>query len=247
MKTYSGELPYVALENDVHQFFSKWIGKEPSEVKNIVIVGGCTGVEVPTYLTRYPNSKIYIVEPNPLFYGQLYKSFIMTKRVIPFCCACSDKDGVVEFFETDVEGNGSLFQIRDSQYNLAKVKNTHSYKVITKCIQDLLPPEEEIDLMQVDVQGAELLVLQGADLLKISSMYLEAQSKKTWDKKTDKSIYHGQCFLEDLEEFLKGQFMLHSVAFDYNNDTGNSFWVKESLKDVESKLDYVDEWILNSK
>ena len=87
--------------------------------------------------------------------------------------------------------------------------------------------ESDIDLLWVDVQGAELNVLRGSPLKNCNSLFLEIHTKdfiKPWDAEP----YQGQCYKEDLEDYLE-DFDLHSIGLDNEtgNGQGNSFWVKK--------------------
>lgn len=249
MIKYDGELAHIDIEKDVHLNFCYWLGKQPKDIKNIVIVGGYTGLEIPEYLSQYPNSTIYVIEPSPMVFASLHQKFGLNKRVILFCCACSNDEGIEEFFETDAHGCGSLLKVKRDKENPYTFKNTYSFKVLTKRLENLLLKNEQIDLLQIDTQGTEIKVLSGIDLERINSIYLEVQDNKNWNNSVNKTVYQGQCFLTDIEEFLKNKFSMYGIGLDPKTDQGNSFWIKNSiLKETKGNTQdnnekYMNDWL----
>ena len=70
-------------------------------------------------------------------------------------------------------------------------------------------------------------VLEGADLSKVNSIFCEVHTRPS---SGDPGPYKGQCYLDQLEEYLKPTHSLHSIGLDGWDtkvyEQGNSFWVK---------------------
>ena len=93
--------------------------------------------------------------------------------------------------------------------------------------------DENIDYIQVDVQGAELLVLKGSTkiLKNVKTLMLEVKTEEyteAWDS-PEFQMYKGMCYLQDLINFLTHFNIipyLVGVDNDSKNGQGNSFWIR---------------------
>ena len=215
---------YDVIQRDVENGFHSIIGKSPEEITVICVVGAYHGTEIFRLLNNYPNSTIYAFEAYPGHFKVLHSHFGSNSRVKLFNKAVTSQVGEVEFFQLNVEGNGSILPFQGDKFG-------HEYKVEeTLKIQSTTLEAElghlEIDLLWVDVQGAELEVLKGTDTSKCASLFLEIHTHdfiKPWDEEP----YKGQCYKEDLEDYLKFHY-LYAIGLDNTtgNGQGNSFWVK---------------------
>lgn len=218
---------YDVIQLDVEFGFNTFLGKEKSDIKNIVIVGAYHGYEINRLLNIYPNATIYAFEAVPEHYQVLQNRFNNINRVKTFNKAVSDVVEETNFFELGNGGEGSGSLLKFTGHELGhpfKIKEILKVKTTTlkEELQDL-----KIDLLWVDVQGAELKVLKGVDLNNCSSLFLEIHTHdfiKPWDKEG----YSGMCFKEDLENYLTS-FTLHSIGLDNEsgNGQGNSFWIRK--------------------
>lgn len=225
MITYSEGNAYDIIQRDIESKFHLSIGKSPEDVNTICVVGAYHGTEIFRLLNNYPNSKIYAFEAYPEHFKVLHENFSNNSRVILFNKAVTAKSGEVEFFQLDVEGNGSIFPFQGDKFG-AKNSVVESIKVSSTTLKEELG-NIEIDLLWVDVQGAELEVLKGVDTQNCASLFLEIHTHdfvKPWDEEP----YKGQCYKEDLENYLNFHY-IHSIGLDnFNgNGQGNSFWVKK--------------------
>jgi FkbM family methyltransferase len=220
---------YDIIQQDVESNFNVLINKSKEDIKNIVIIGAYHGYEINRLLYYYPNCTIYAFEAVPQHYQILSKTFAHNSRVKTFNKAISDVIEETDFFElgNGGEGSGSLLKFTGTELGHPfKIKEILKIKTTTlkEELQDL-----KIDLLWVDVQGAELKVLKGANLHNYESLFLEIHTHdfiNVWDKQ----LYEGQCYKEDLESYLS-DFALHSIGLDNSagNGQGNSFWIKKSL------------------
>jgi FkbM family methyltransferase len=214
---------YDVISRDIENNFHKHIKKTKEEIKTIVIVGGYDCSEGQTFLDNYPNAILYVFEPVPEFFKYLYSRYGNNSRCRLFNCAISSIDGIVDFYRTSSPGSDSLFKVIENNKSGYSFKTIGSIKVVSKKLCDII--KEEIDLLSVDVQGAELEVLQNCNLNNVNSLFLEVQMKEN----KEQIVYEGQCFMDDLEKYLNPYFDIHSIGLDneLKNGTGNSFWVKK--------------------
>ena len=68
-------------------------------------------------------------------------------------------------------------------------------------------------------------MLKGTNLDNVSSIFAEVQLSEN----KINQIYDGQCFMDDLKNYLDDKFSLHSIGLDneIKNGTGNAFWIKK--------------------
>jgi FkbM family methyltransferase len=136
----------------------------------IVDLGSEVGLSVTYFATTYPNSQILAFEPDPASFALLRHNINANrmKNVTAFNYALSDKVGILPFYvDSKVEGSltMSLYPTRQQRKITVKVKRLSSF--LTR----------RIDLLKMDIEGAELSVL--TDLVKsrkislISHMIIE--------------------------------------------------------------------------
>lgn len=208
---------YDLIQFDVEKNLPVFLKKKNKEVSNIVIVGAWHGDEIKSFL-KFPNAEIFAFEANPKIFSDLKKIYQHEKRVCCFNYACAEKSGVASFFETNLVGNGSLLEI---DWSHSSAKQTQSFNVETvslDAVGDL--KNKKIDLLWIDVQGAELLVLNGAkELLKNVDMIFIEISKKG-------SYYKNAVKLEELVSFINNYgFYQAALGLDSNGD-GNAIFLK---------------------
>lgn len=224
MYIYLQDNAYDIIQQDVENNFHKFINKTPQEIKIICIVGAYHGTEIHRLLSNYPNALIHAFEAHPKHYSVLKDSFKDNSRVILYNKAVSNINGTINFYELSFEGSGSILAFQGEKLG-APCKISETIQVESVILKGYFK-NTIIDLLWIDVQGAELKVLQGTDIKLCSSMFLEIHTHdfiEPWDKE----CYKGQCYKEDLEKYLTTHY-IHSIGLDnkYKNGQGNSFWLK---------------------
>jgi FkbM family methyltransferase len=226
---YPQDNAYDVIQSDIENNFYKIINKKREEIKNIVIIGAYHGYEIFRLLSIYPNCTIHAFEAVEKHFLVLQNTFKNNSRVKTYNKAVSDIVEDAFFYELGNGGQGSGSLLKFSGHELGHpFKINEILKVKTTTLKNELP-NLEIDLLWVDVQGAELKVLKGTNLNNCSSLFLEIHTHdfiNLWDKQP----YEGQCYKEDLESYLS-DFILHSIGLDNcaGNGQGNSFWIKKLL------------------
>lgn len=138
-------------------------------------VGAHHGESVTFLKTLFPNALIYSFEPDPDSFEVLSTSVI--EGVSCFNLAISDVDGVASFYRNKISHTNSLFKVNlNSKDSIgianATAENDTQYfdsfneevKVSTIRLDGFAKQcsIEQIDLLKIDVQGAECRVLAGA-------------------------------------------------------------------------------------
>lgn len=217
--------PYEFVQNDAQADLHGYLGIGRQDIRQIVTVGAHMGYEVGPMLRRYPNVEFKLFEASPRHIARLRRRFAGSRRVQVFECAVSDRDGLLTFHETNLEGSGSLLAVGDLGATSYGMKNAETFTVQARSLdshaRDHSYADNQIDCLWVDVQGAELGVLKGANVLldKIRAVFIEVS--------VFTPLYQGGALLEQLESALVPRgFKMVSLGIDSRNGTGNALFVR---------------------
>jgi len=227
MITYADPRAYETIQRDIENSFYTHINKNKNDLLNIFVVGAFYGYEIVRFLNMYPNATINAFEAHPQHFAILQQNFGNISRVNLHNKVVSDNDGVIDFYELSAIGNGSILKFQGNTYgHPMKIQENLKLESIRL---DTVFPNDQIDLLWVDVQGAELYVLKGTNTENCLSMFLEIHTHD-YVKEWDKEPYVGQCYKEDLEKYLEGH-TIHSIGLDNENcnGQGNSFWLRKDF------------------
>ena len=152
------------------------------EIPIIFDVGAYVGQTAEQYLATFPKAIIHAFEPTEASFAQLKGKFKDNPAIICNKLAISDHDGELTFNVNDfAPTNSTLATHSDAgQYWGDKLLNTNHIvtvgctKLDSYCLENGI---ERINLLKIDVQGADLSVLSGAENMltdkKIDAIYLE--------------------------------------------------------------------------
>jgi len=202
----------------------------------ILDIGACEGEESIRYSRIFPNSKIYAFEPLPsnqkLIKEHIKKYDVDNVELVPF--AVSNKKGASHFYVSSghpKEQTNDLdwdFGNKSSSLLKPNINNNPDWldfnkkiDVETITLNDFIIDRQlkEIDFIHMDVQGAELKVLNGArDHLK--------NMKAIWLEVSNVELYKNQPLTSDVEIFMKskGFTMIKSV---FEGNFGDQFYVNK--------------------
>ena len=212
--------PYEYVQNDVENNWHRYLKKSDQAIKNIVIVGAHHGDEVIKMSKLYPSCMFYLFEPFENYYQYLNKRFNKNNRMKLFKLALSDKIGTVKFYDTNIEGSQSILKPGLFAMENYNIKANKELEVDSDLLDNVLN-DTQIDCLWIDVQGAELQVLNGAreSLLRTSSIFIEVSIKDR--------LYDDGVIMSELNKFLaEYDFTLISLGTDNRNLTGNAFYMK---------------------
>ena len=208
---------YVQTINEFN--VHRYIGLERNQIASWVIVGGYLGNEVPRILRNYPNCKVTIFECSERYLTKLRKRFINEPRVEIVGNAISDNNGRIEFFETNLKGSGSVLKVGDLAKSSFGMEQAEVFTVEAIRLDDYFK-DKTLDVLQIDVQGAELKVLKGAVkvLSRTKAIFCEISVMP--------NLYQGSVTIDDLNKSLdESNFKLVLLGTDFNL-TGNALYVK---------------------
>lgn len=205
---------------------------------NIVIfdIGACEGEESIRYKSVFPTSSIFLFEPLPknqeLILENIKKYNLENVCLIPV--ALSDVDGYTKFYtssgrpdeiQTDLDwdfGNKSSSLLPPEINNLPKWLNFDNViNVQAMTLNFFLETNNivEVDFVHMDVQGAEMKVLEGAKekLKNIKAIWLEVSNVE---------LYKGQPLTNEIQLFMQNNnFQL--IKSEFVGEFGDQFYLNE--------------------
>ncbi len=149
--------PFAFTQNERYDRLTKEIIKKNCGQNSVCIdVGAHDGKILKMMLDAAPQAAHYAFEPIPELFQFLKQRF--RKNVKTYCIALSDKKETTSFnlVLTDMAYSGLLKRAYD------KKENDISIFVETELLDAIIPANEKIALIKMDVEGAELLVMKGA-------------------------------------------------------------------------------------
>lgn len=194
-------------ENELRSIFGKY------NDLTIFDIGACEGEDSVRYARLFPNARVHAFEPIPKNFQLVkdnVKKYKLSDRIKINEIALSDKDGEAEIHvssgrpkDKDEDwdyGNksSSLLKPNKALEVTPWLKFKEKLKIETQTLDSYCNKNKigSIDLIHMDVQGAELMVLSGARkyLQSISAIWLEVEAVE---------LYKDQPLREDVESFME--------------------------------------------
>ncbi len=195
--------------------------------RGIIHVGAYDGKDIKLYQTL-DISKVLFIEANPTIFERLKTNIAPTSvEVQAVNYAISNQNGKVKLYVNSMGKSSSIFPLKHYRDIYPNIKETHQLTVESKTLDTLL---EELDLsptdfniLNLDIQGAELLALEGAtNLLK----YIDA----VYTKVNYEELYEGCALAEKVDEFLaQTGFGRVAVAKPFHPSWGDAFYVRKQV------------------
>jgi FkbM family methyltransferase len=221
-------MPNLSIDRIIRAFFRRIMPlistPDPflKECRAIIHVGANKGDERDIYAKR--DLRVLWIEALPEVFGELTKnleSFPKQKAVRSLVTA---KDGESHDFNVSDHGgvSSSVFNFSRHGELWPEIKMTKSIRLTSKTLATILREEhvspKDFDALIMDVQGAELLVLQGAGDLLSQIRFIQAETSNC-------EVYAQACTLEALTAFLseRGFQIRHKERFAWKPGIGSCF------------------------
>ena len=176
----------------------------------VIDIGGANGDSTEYFLKMIPNSRIYTFEANPDLASRIKERFA-DKSVHAYSMALSDKEGKLTFHITDNSLSSSYKTISANN----QFRTVNSVEVISSPLDTVMEKEKdvsEVDILKLDVQGAESDVIRGAtNTLQKTKMIIVEQSVRT--------PYEGGSMYYEVDDMIrKAGFELLDVIITFRKD-----------------------------
>ena len=214
-----------ATQLEVERRLHRYLHVSREEIRQIVIVGANNAEEIPRLRSTYPNSRFLCFEPSPAWHRGLVANFGECGWVTCSDLALSDQAGSATFYELPMPGNGSLLEPepeRWARFNQWTENEVTSFEVKVSTLDAEAADLEKIDLLWIDVQGAEGNVLKGAGetLKRVGAIFMEVALVE--------SPYRGALLFPELNATLQSAgFTCCGLGVDGWNFAGNALWVRD--------------------
>lgn len=212
----------------------KYFRDNKVQVKGAIHVGAHRGEEIYDY-EKLGAKKVVWIEPNPDVFEELVCFLENAETSVEstgFCVAAGNGDeDEIDFhicygpdagYMVGNKGCSSLLkpgseQMKEWHQKTIKVEVAKLDSIITD--NELL--FEDYQILDMDTQGAELMVLQGANEVLNHVKYVTTEA--TWNNPD----YEGGVMFDELTEYLGKRGFKHVETFKHTEDWGDALFVKE--------------------
>jgi FkbM family methyltransferase len=225
-----GITPYVYYTykyNNPLAFKKKMVGNKKITIFD---VGAHDGRTIDLYKKHFPKSNIFSFEPTPKTFEVLVRKSSKHENVKIFNEALTDYIGTTDFHLNHSSLTNSILKSSDIKYNLSNVYETKE-KITVKantidnfCLENKV---DKIDLLKIDVQGADLQVLKGAENMlknkKIELIFIEVEFVQVYQ---NQPLFHDVSLF--LNEFEYRLFSLYNLSINTEGQMiyGDAIFVK---------------------
>jgi FkbM family methyltransferase len=198
----------VRSKDKIEEYLSKYLGPPKSII--IVDIGAHRGDFIDSIERHYEIGKAVLIEPIPDLAIYLQSKFNRGNILIFQNVLCDKDQESVEFQINEYEETSSLLQIKSDMVELSNVETRLAKKVnvLARTLDSIFIGTElgSIDLIKIDVQGAEHLVLKGAvNTLKVAHF--------VWIELSFKPLYIGSSIFHHIYEIMEANnFVLLEIS-----------------------------------
>jgi FkbM family methyltransferase len=203
----------------------------------VVHVGACRGEELPDHV-EMGAKKIVWVEANPDVYGEMQVALAGSSiENHTFCVACTDSDDEkIEFnliygpdadFMVGNKGCSSIFEPTEKLESWFKEKIVVDTITLDTLIRRNNFNFSDFQLLEMDVQGGELKVLQGADELLNHVKYIYSEVT-FYDPE-----YKGSPLFEEIKTFLEKYDFEYVDTILHAPNWGDALFIKRNKNETE--------------
>ena len=197
-----------------------------------VIDGGASrGSFSDAFLQLHRPKKLVLVEALPGLAEKLNRRFQGHAAISVVAAALAEKSGEAEFGVNEYDCSSSLLKIdpRNSEWFGQNLRLAQTIRVPTLSLPDLMRREhlERVDLLKLDLQGAERLVFTGGEsvLGRIQVIFSEVLFEP---------LYEGCWLFWDVQKFLSGRgFKLCSLSNIVHATTGDLLQANAIYRRIE--------------
>lgn len=194
-----------------------------AESVTVLEIGSRDAVQSLELAAALPYANIFAFEPNPDTIPLALKNTILSPRVRVIGAAVTKVDGEIDFYSSLTGNNPGCSSVFPASGKYDCVERMPAKKIRVPSVRldtwlhayrDLQPPT----FLWCDCQGSELNALDSL------GEYLE-NVKAVWAEVLYDSLYSGQCYRDDLVNFLDGRGLkLVYEAPGFHDQKGKRWW-----------------------
>ena len=194
--------------------------------RGVIHVGANEGEELKTYQEIGIN-KVLFIEANPAVFQVLKANLRDVPNLIGVNCAISNLNGTATLHITSMDAASSILPLKRVKEYYPEIRETHQIQVQCKTLDTLLAElglnPGDFNLLNLDIQGAEFLALQGAKNL---LQHIEAINTEV----NYEELYEGTQLIDQIDELLaESDFERVATVTPYHPSWGDAFYVKKPL------------------
>lgn len=191
--------------------------------RGVIHVGAHEGKELADYL-KMGFQRIFFIEANPEVYQRLQNHIQGRANVSAANVAVSDFNGTITLHVTNFDQSSSILPLKEHKEVYPAIQEVFQREVPCRTLDDLLKekgmPSQDYNMLNIDIQGAELKALRGAvnTLGSIEAINTEVNYKE---------LYEGCALIHEIDEFLELQgFQRVRTTCPIHSSWGDAFYVK---------------------
>ncbi|MBI4569431.1 MAG: FkbM family methyltransferase [Planctomycetes bacterium] len=191
--------------------------------RGVVHVGAHEGGEMEKY-RALGVSRVLFIEANPAVHERLVANVGKEPGVVTANVAISGADGEALLRVTSMDQSSSLLPLKGHAAIYPDIVETSQVRVKTRRLDTLLAElglrAEDYNLLNIDIQGAELMALRGAErfLRHVDGINTEVNFEE---------LYEGCALIEDLDAFLEERgFHRAATTTPYHPTWGDAWYAR---------------------
>jgi FkbM family methyltransferase len=209
------------MNKDIENIYKKYKIIFP---KKVLHIGANTGQELEYYSAL--GMEGYHIEAIPEVFKRLSMKCLKAKSQFAIQACVSNVSGEIVNFNISSNNahSSSMLEFKEHAKIYPDIHFTNTIPLLTTTINELIKLNtipEDINYLVLDIQGAELLALKGANNLlersNLSGLYIEVSNCELYS--------NGSNFTELIDFLRPYGFYLHSVRFNQNG-WGNAFFLR---------------------
>jgi len=220
----------------------KFIRVNRFKIDSIVEIGARDCGETIKFARQYPKSKIITFECNPQTIGICRNRIKTIKNAKLIEAAVSDKNGFISFYAIDPEKTETTW--KDGNPGASSILQASGDYPIEKYVQKKIKVKsirmdkamkensfKNVDLLWMDIQGAELMALKsfGKNLKNIKIIHTEVEFMQ---------IYKEQPLFEDIKSYLEKKGFIFDSFTAEGQYSGDAIFINPQVLSIKEKITY---------